>query len=71
MAHFEIFKNKKGEYRWRLRASNKRIIADSGESYKRKRDCLHGMRLVKRNVRKAKVVDMIKSRSKKKVSKGR
>jgi len=66
MAHFEIFKNKKGEYRWRLRASNERIIADSGESYKRKRDCEHGISLVKRNVGKAKVVDKIKLRTIKK-----
>lgn len=35
----EYFKDAAGEYRWRLRAKNGRIIADCGEGYKRKRDC--------------------------------
>jgi uncharacterized protein YegP (UPF0339 family) len=29
MAKFEIFKDKTGQYRWRLLASNGRTIADS------------------------------------------
>ena len=33
---FEIYRDKKGEWRWRLVARNRRIVADSGESYKRK-----------------------------------
>lgn len=31
--HFEVFEDAAGEYRWRLVASNGRIIADSGEGY--------------------------------------
>jgi len=31
MAKFYIFKDAKGEYRWRLRAGSGRIIAGSGE----------------------------------------
>lgn len=34
----QIYKDKKGEYRWRLKAINGKIIADSGEGYKRKRN---------------------------------
>ncbi len=34
------------EWRWRLRAINGRIIADSGESYKNRDDCLAGIALV-------------------------
>ncbi|MFB6202393.1 MAG: HVO_2922 family protein [Halorhabdus sp.] len=30
---FEIYEDNAGEYRWRLRASNDRIVADSGEGY--------------------------------------
>lgn len=37
---FHIYRDRKGEYRWRLRARNGRIIATSGEGYKRKRDCM-------------------------------
>jgi len=44
---FEVYKDKKGEWRWRLRASNSKIIADSSEGYKDKKDCLHGIDLVK------------------------
>jgi uncharacterized protein YegP (UPF0339 family) len=57
MAVFQVFKNRKGEYRWRLRAANNEIIADSAESYIRKRDCLHGMRLVRSQASKAKIID--------------
>ena len=57
MAHFEIFKNKGGQYRWRLRAANNKIIADSAESYVRKSACMHGIRLLKSCSSKAKVTD--------------
>ena len=33
---FEIYKDQAGEHRWRLRASNGRIIAGSCEGYKRR-----------------------------------
>lgn len=47
MAHFEIFKNKKGQYRWRLRANNNKIVADSAESYVRKSACMRGIEILK------------------------
>ena len=31
-----IYKDGKGEYRWKLVARNGRVVADSGEGYKRK-----------------------------------
>lgn len=37
-AHFEIYKDKGGEWRWRLRARNGRIVADSAEGYASKRN---------------------------------
>ena len=42
-----VFKDAAGEWRWNLRASNKQIIADSGEGYRNKQDCLHAIELVK------------------------
>lgn len=33
---FEIYQDSKKEWRWRLRARNRKILADSGEGYKRK-----------------------------------
>jgi len=48
MAKFQIFKDKAGEWRWRLRASgNNEIIADSAEGYVNKADCKRGIDLVK------------------------
>ena len=35
---FEVYKDKAGEYRWRLLASNGRQTADSGEGYTRRED---------------------------------
>ena len=45
---FEVYKDKAGEWRWRLRASNGKIIADSGEGYINKQDCEYGIGLVKK-----------------------
>ena len=47
MAKFQIFKDSAGEYRWRLRADNNEIIADSAEGYKAKSACEHGIDLLK------------------------
>lgn len=44
---YVVYKDGRGEYRWRLFAANNEIIADSGEGYRNKRDCLHGIQLVK------------------------
>jgi uncharacterized protein len=44
-AAFEVYRQGEG-YRWRLRAGNGEIIA-SGESYRRRKDCLHAIELVK------------------------
>jgi len=43
---FLIYKDSAGEYRWRLQAANTKTIADSGEGYKNKADCKHGIQLV-------------------------
>lgn len=31
--HFEVFRDSRGDWRWRLVAGNGRVIADSGEGY--------------------------------------
>jgi uncharacterized protein YegP (UPF0339 family) len=43
---FELYKDRRGEFRWRLRAANGRVIADGAEGYKTKRACLQGIRLL-------------------------
>jgi uncharacterized protein YegP (UPF0339 family) len=37
-AHFEIYNDTQGDWRWRLRARNGRIVADSAEGYASKRN---------------------------------
>lgn len=44
--YFEIYKDAKGEYRWRLKAANHEIIAQ-GEGYTSKQNCLNAVNLVK------------------------
>lgn len=44
---YHYYKDSKGEWRWRLKAANGRIIADSGEGYKSEKECLDGIDLVK------------------------
>lgn len=44
---FQVYADAAGEWRWRLVAGNGRIIAESGEGYRQKQDCLHGIELVK------------------------
>lgn len=45
-ATFTIYKDKKGEFRWRLKTKNGRIVAESGEGYKRMQGCLRGIQAV-------------------------
>jgi len=45
---FEIFKDKRGEFRFRLKAGNGEIILAS-EGYKRKASCMNGIESVRKN----------------------
>ncbi len=56
MGKFEIYKDKKGEFRWRLRANNYQVIA-TGEGYTSKAGCKKGIKSVKKNASKAKIDD--------------
>lgn len=39
--HLEAYKDSAHEWRWRRIAENGRIVADSGEGYQNKQDCLN------------------------------
>ena len=54
---FEVYKDAKGEFRWRLKATNGETIANSGEGYKAKSDCQHGIDLIKEGASKATTTD--------------
>jgi uncharacterized protein YegP (UPF0339 family) len=57
VSKFQIYKDRKGEYRWHLRARNGEIIADSNEGYSRKASCQHGIDLVREQAASAAVED--------------
>ena len=53
---FELYKDRKGQFRFRLKASNGQIIA-SGESYTTKRAAMNGINSIKKNAADAPVDD--------------
>ncbi|MCR5172896.1 MAG: YegP family protein [Treponema sp.] len=53
---FEIYKDKKGEVRFRLKAGNGQVIATS-EGYKDNAACKNGIESVKKNAPTAEIVD--------------
>lgn len=55
MPKFEVYEDKAGEYRFRLKATNGQVIA-VGEGYKAKNSCLNGVASVQKNAPDADVV---------------
>lgn len=47
--YFQVYRDLSLQWRWRLRAANNRIIADSGEAYLNRNDCYAGIALVKQS----------------------
>lgn len=54
---FEVYGDKAGKYRFRLKASNGQVIA-SGQAYSSKESCLNGIESIKKNAMDAKVVEL-------------
>ena len=53
---FEVYQDKAGEYRFRLKATNGQIIAVS-EGYSAKASCLNGIESVQKNAPEAEIVE--------------
>lgn len=56
-AKFEVYKDKAGKYRFRLKAGNGEVIA-TGEAYESKSGCLNGIESIKKNAPVAEVVEL-------------
>jgi hypothetical protein len=54
---FEVYTDKKGEFRFRLKAANGEVIA-VGEGYSTKAACMNGIESVKKNAPVAPVVEV-------------
>lgn len=53
---FEVYTDKAGEFRFRLKATNGQIIG-VGEGYKKKESCLNGIESIRKNAADAKLED--------------
>jgi uncharacterized protein len=56
-AKFEIYKGKIEDFHWRLKHTNGRIIAQSGEGYTTKVNAINGLNSVRENALSATVED--------------
>jgi uncharacterized protein YegP (UPF0339 family) len=58
MYKFEVYKDKGGQFRWRLVAPNGKSIAESGEGYSTKQACLDGIASVQQHAAAATVAEV-------------
>lgn len=58
LAKYELYQDKAGEWRWRLRHQNGNIIADSAEGYSSKAAAQKGIESVKKNVGEAEIKEL-------------
>jgi uncharacterized protein YegP (UPF0339 family) len=60
---FELYVDTDKQFRWRLWAPNERKIANSGEGYHNKADCMHAINLIKENASDAEIQDKTQPKS--------
>jgi hypothetical protein len=49
--NFEVYKDKRGKFRWRVKAANNKIVAVGGESFKNKADVVSiGEKIFKKGI---------------------
>ena len=58
---FEVYKDKAGEFRFRLKAKNGEIIA-TGEGYKAKASCLNGIESIRKNAVDSEIVEKLEEK---------
>ncbi len=56
-AKFEVYADKSGKYRFRLKAGNGEVVA-TGQSYASKDGCMKGIESVKKNAAVAEIVEV-------------
>ena len=53
---FEVYQDKSGEYRFRLKAGNGQVVAN-GQAYTTKKACLNGIESIRKNAPDASIDD--------------
>ena len=61
MAKFEIYQDAQLNFRWRFRAINGKILAESGESYNNRANCEHAIVSMRQQVPRAVNIDHVES----------
>ena len=56
MSQFEVYKDEMRLFRWRLRAKDNRIIAESSEGYCNRSDCENAVNLVRNEAPRANII---------------
>ena len=56
---FEIYRDARREFRWRLKSANGRIIADSGEGYVSKSGAVTAATRFKNSISTARIFDLV------------
>lgn len=56
---FHIYQDARGEWRWRLKARNGRIVADSGEGYVRQGNAIRAAGMVREEIRHGGAVTIV------------
>jgi uncharacterized protein YegP (UPF0339 family) len=70
-ARFEVYKDRQKQYRWRFRAADGGLIADSSAGHNEKADCLEEIELVRQEALGAEMIDpTVSSDAKQKPRKG-
>jgi uncharacterized protein YegP (UPF0339 family) len=54
---FEMYKDRAGEFRWRLKASNGQVVATSGQGYGAKAECRHEIEQIQKNAATATITE--------------
>jgi len=54
---FVLYRDKRGEFRWRLVAANGKIVATSSEGYKNKKDCQAMIEAIQKDGPRTSLVD--------------
>lgn len=57
MAKFEVYKDSRGEYRWRLKASNGQVVATGGEGFSSKAAAMNSIESIKQTAHQAATVE--------------
>ncbi len=55
---FEVYKDGRGKFRWRLKSANGRVMATSGEGYESKASCRGAIAVIQRDAAAATIIEL-------------